>query len=164
NFVKQYAQAGLLKEIPFFSAFTVDETTLKAQGEAAVGTYGTAFWNTDLKNPVSERFVTDFRKKYGYTPSNYSAQSYDAALMLDHGIRAVRGKIEDKDALRAVWRKADWKSVRGSFRYNNNHYPIQNFYLQQVVKDASGRLRLANRGVVFTNHADAYAKNCPMKW
>lgn len=164
NFVKQYAQAGLLSEIPLFSAFTVDETTLKGQGEAAVGTYGTAFWNTGLDNPVNKRFVADFEKKYGYTPSNFSAQSYDAALLLDYGIRTVKGKLEDKDALRAALRKADFKSVRGSITYNTNHFPIQNFYLHQTVKDASGKLKLENRGVVFTNHVDAYAKDCPMKW
>jgi branched-chain amino acid transport system substrate-binding protein len=164
NFVKQYAQAGLLSEIPLFSAFTVDETTLKGQGEAAVGAYGTAFWNTGLDNPVNKRFVADFEKKYGYTPSNFSAQSYDAALLLDYGIRTVKGKLEDKDALRAALRKADFKSVRGSIKYNTNHFPIQNFYLHQTVKDASGKLKLENRGVVFTNHVDAYAKDCPMKW
>ena len=164
NFVKQYAQAGLLKEIPFFSAFTVDETTLRAQGDAAVGTYGTAFWNPGLKNPVNERFVTDFQKKYGAVPSNYAAQSYDAALLLDSAIRAVQGKLEEKDGLRAAFRKADFKSVRGPFKYNTNHFPIQNFYLHQVVKDEAGTLHLEDRGPVFTSHADVYAKDCPMKW
>lgn len=164
NFVKQYAQAGLLKEIPFFSAFTVDETTLKAQGDAAVGTYGSSFWTADLKNPANERFVADFEKKYGYTPSNFSAQAYDAALLIDSGIRAVKGNLEDKDGLRAAFRKADFKSVRGPFRYNHNHFPIQNFYLQQAVRDAAGKVRLVNRGLVFKDHADAYAQDCPMKW
>jgi branched-chain amino acid transport system substrate-binding protein len=164
NFVKQYAQAGLLKEIPFFSAFTVDTVTLGAIGEAAVGTYGTAFWNTELRNPANEKFVADFEKKYKYTPSNFSAQAYDSATMLDAALRAVSGKLEDKDALRAAFRKADFKSVRGAFTYNTNNFPIQNFYLHQAVKDASGKLKLENRGVVFQNHADAYAKDCPMKW
>jgi branched-chain amino acid transport system substrate-binding protein len=162
NFVKQYAQAGLLSEVPFFSAFTIDETTVKAQGEAAVGTFGTAFWNADLKNPANERFVAEFKKKYGYPPSNYSAQSYDAALLLDAAIKAVNGKLEDKDGLRAAFRKADFKSVRGGFKFNTNNFPIQNFYLHQVVKDASGDLRLADRGLVFANHADVYAKECKM--
>lgn len=164
NFVKQYAQAGLLKEIPFFSAFTVDTVTLGAIGEAAVGTYGTAFWNTELRNPANEKFVADFEKKYKYTPSNFAAQAYDSATMLDAALRAVGGKLEDKDALRAAFRKADFKSVRGAFKYNTNNFPIQNFYLHQAVKDASGKLKLENRGVVFQNHADAYAKDCPMKW
>jgi branched-chain amino acid transport system substrate-binding protein len=163
NFVKQYAQAGLMTEVPFFSAFTIDETTLKAQGEAAVGTYGTAFWSADLRNPANDRFVAEFRKKFGYEPSTYSAQSYDAALLLDAGIRAVGGKLEDKDGLRAAFRKADFRSVRGAFKYNTNHYPIQNFYLRQVVKDGSD-LKLVSRGLVFSSHADAYARDCPMKW
>jgi branched-chain amino acid transport system substrate-binding protein len=164
NFVKQYAQAGLIKEIPLFSAFTFDETTLKGQGDAALGAYGTAFWNPGLDNPASKRFVADFEKKYGYTPSNFSAQSYDAALLIDAAVKGAKGKLDDKDALRAAFRRAEFKSVRGAFRYNNTHVPIQNFYLQQVAKDASGRLRIENRGVVFENHADAYAKDCPMKW
>src|SRR5262245_30729438 len=137
NFVKQYAQAGLMSEVPFFSAFTIDETTLKAQGDAAVGTFGTAFWSADIKNPANEQFVAEFRKKFGYEPSTYSAQSYDAALLLDAGIKAVGGKLEDKDALRAAFRKADFRSVRGLFKYNSNHFPIQNFYLRQVVKEGA---------------------------
>jgi branched-chain amino acid transport system substrate-binding protein len=164
NFVKQYAQAGLLKDVPFFSAFTVDTVTLGAIGEAAVGTYGTAFWNTEVRNPASEKFVADFEKKYRYTPSNFSAQGYDSAVMIDAAVKAVHGKLEDKDALRTALRRADFKSVRGPFKYNVNNFPIQNFYLHQVVKDASGKLKLENRGVVFKDHADAYAKDCTMKW
>jgi branched-chain amino acid transport system substrate-binding protein len=165
NFVKQYAQAGLMQEVPLFSAFTVEETTLKAIGDAAVGAYGTAFWTTDLDNAVSRKFVADFEKKYGYTPSGYSAQSYDAALLIDDGLKAVKGKIEDKEGLRAAFRKPTFQSVRGgTIKYNTNHFPIQNFYLYQVAKDGAGKLRLENRGVVFTNHQDVYAKDCPMKW
>jgi branched-chain amino acid transport system substrate-binding protein len=164
NFVKQYAQAGLLAELPLFSAFTVEETTLKALGEAAVGVYGTAFWTPDIDNPVSRRFVADFEKKYGYTPSLYAAQAYDAALLIDNSLRAIKGKLEDKEALRAALAKPTFQSVRGgTIKYNTNHFPIQNFYLYQVVKDSAGRVKLENRGVVFTNHADAYAAECPMK-
>jgi len=165
TYVKQYSQAGLIKEIPLFSAFTVDETTLKAQGDAALGTYGTAFWNPGLKNPVNERYVSGMEKKYGYTPSTYGAQSYDAALMIDAAIKGAKGNLADKEGLRAAFRKADFKSVRGAFRYNHNNFPIQNFYLQQVGKDpGSGKLRIEDRGLVFKDHTDAYAKDCPMKW
>jgi branched-chain amino acid transport system substrate-binding protein len=165
NFVKQYAQAGLLKEIPLFSAFTVEETNLKALGDAAVGAYGTAFWTPDLDNPVSKRFVADFEKRYGYTPSLYAAQSYDTALLIDDGLKQVKGRLEEKEGLRAAFRNPGFPSVRGgTIRYNTNHFPIQSFYLYQVAKDASGKIKLDNRGVVFTNHADVYAKDCPMKW
>jgi len=165
NFVKQYAQAGLLQEIPLLSAFTVEETNLKALGDAAVGASSAAFWTPDLDNPVSRRFVADFEKKYGYTPALYAAQAYDAALFVDDAVRAVKGKIEDREALRAAMRKPSFQSVRGgTIRYNSNHFPIQNFYLYQVVKDPAGKLKLANRGVILKDHADPYAKDCPMKW
>src|SRR5262249_54024054 len=107
------------------------------------------------------RFVAEFRKKFGYEPSTYSAQSYDAALLLDAGIKAVGGKLEDKDALRAAFRKADFRSVRGLFKYNSNHFPIQNFYLRQVVKEGAD-FKLVNRGLVFSDRADVYAKDCKM--
>lgn len=165
NFVKQYSQAGLLKEIPLFSAFTVEQTTLQALGDAAVGTFGTAFWTPDLDNPVNKRFIADFEKKYNYTPALYAAQAYDAALLIDDGIKAVKGKTEDKEALRTAFRKPTFQSVRGgTIRYNTNNFPIQSFYLYEVVKDPAGKLRIANRGVVFRDHVDAYAKDCPLKW
>ena len=79
-------------------------------------------------------------------------------------MKQVNGKIEDKEALRAAFRKPRFASVRGgTIRYNSNHFPIQNFYLYQVVKDASGKVKIEGRGVVFKDHTDAYAKDCPMK-
>ena len=44
--------------------------------------------------------------------------------------------------MRKALEKADFKSVRGSFKYGPNHFPIQNFYLQDVVKNAEGKLVL----------------------
>ena len=38
--------------------------------------------------------------------------------------------------------KADFKSVRGDFKFGNNHIPIQNFYLQDAVKNADGSYAL----------------------
>jgi branched-chain amino acid transport system substrate-binding protein len=163
NFVKQYAQAGLVKQIPLYSAFTTDSTTVDAQGDAAIGTFGTAFWTVDLKNPVNEKFVADFRKKHNYEPSTYSAQAYDSALLINAALKATGGKMDNKDALRAALRKADFQSVRGGFKFNNNHFPIQNYYLYETVRE-DGKLRQLGRGTVLTNHADAYAKDCPMKW
>jgi branched-chain amino acid transport system substrate-binding protein len=162
NFVKQYAQAGLIKTIPLYSAFTVDATTVEAQGEAAVGTFGTAFWTLDLKNPANEKFVADFRKKYNYEPSTYAAQAYDSAQLIDAAIKAVGGKLDNKDGLRDAFRKADFQSVRGPFKINNNGFPIQNYYLYETVRE-NGKLLQLGRGTVMTAQGDAYAKDCPLK-
>ncbi|MDX2102996.1 MAG: ABC transporter substrate-binding protein [Alphaproteobacteria bacterium] len=162
NFVRQYAQAGLTRRVPLYSAFTVDATTVDAQGEAALGTFGTAFWTYDLATGTNELFVRSFLQKHNRMPSTYAAQAYDSARLL-HAALTV-SNLGNKDALRDALRKADFPSVRGPFRFNNNHFPIQNFYLYETVRDAQGRFVQANRGVVLENHRDAYASQCAMRW
>src|SRR5262249_9218402 len=157
------AQSGLMKQIPLYSVFTVEATTVEAQGDAAIGTFGTAFWTFDLKFPTNEKFVAGFRKKYGHEPSLYAAQAYDSALLINAAIKGTGGKLDNKDALRAQLRKADFASVRGKLKFNNNHFPIESFYLYETVRQ-DGKLMQVNRGAVLTDHADAYAKDCPMKW
>jgi branched-chain amino acid transport system substrate-binding protein len=165
NFVKQYAQAGLKEEIPLYTtAFTLDQSVLEAMGDASLGLLNSSFWSPDLDNPVNKKFVADFKTTYNRLPSLFAAQGYDAALLVDSAIRQVGGDLKDKDKLRAALRKADFKSVRGSFQFNNNHFPIQNFYIRQVVRDENNVLTNKLVGVAFENHPDAYHDQCTMKW
>ncbi len=83
NFIKQFYQAGLRSQIPLLSKATVDLTNIAAQGDAAVGSKEVTHYNWDLDNPANKRFVTDFIKKYGYTPSIFSESSYDVAQLID---------------------------------------------------------------------------------
>jgi len=163
NFVKQYQQAGLLGKLPLLSGSTVEGTNLPALKETAIGVLSSAQWGPDFNNPTSRRFVEDFEKKYNRIPSNFAAQTYDAALLLDSAIAKVKGNVGDKDAFRAALKAADFKSTRGPFRYNHNQFPIQDFYLFSVGKDTKGRVSLLTREKVFSNHEDAYNKECPMK-
>jgi branched-chain amino acid transport system substrate-binding protein len=163
NFVKQYRQAGLADQIPVLSAFTVDEGTLPAQKEAALGMYGGANWAPNLDNPQNKAFVEAYEKEYGAVPATYAFQPYDAALLIDSAVRAVNGNLADKDALRAALKKADFKSLRGAFKFNNNHFPIQNFYLVKVAKRPDGKFETEIEKKVFSDYGDSYAKDCPMK-
>ena len=162
QFVKQYAQSGLREKIPLYSAFTVDETTLPAIGDAADGNYEVGFWSPDLDNPRNKEFVAAFRKKYNYYPSFYAAQSFDAIAMIDHAVAAVKGDLANKQGMIAALGKADFPSVRGKFKYNANHFPIENFYLLRIGKDAVGTYVRKIQKVVFADHADAYAGECKM--
>jgi len=163
NFVKQYAQAGLKEEIPLYStAFTLAQMVLPAMGDAALGLLHSSFWAPDLDNPVNAGFVADFQDQYDRIPSLFAAQGYDAALLIDSAVRAVDGNLKDKDAFRAALRKADFQSVRGSFRFNRNHFPIQNFYIREVIRNDSDILTTRTIGTAFVDHADAYVEECPM--
>ncbi|MDX3894969.1 ABC transporter substrate-binding protein [Pusillimonas sp.] len=161
NFVKQYAQAGLTDKIPLYSAFTIDSITIPAIGEAAVGTYQTSLWSSDLPNSTNKRFVESFRAKYGYEPSNFAAQSYDTARLIDSALRKV-GSADDKQALIAALEKVEFDSVRGPFSFNTNHFPIGNFYLLKVIKDADGKFRQVSEKTVLENAKDAYYTQCDM--
>jgi branched-chain amino acid transport system substrate-binding protein len=163
NFVKQYAQAGLKETIPLYGpSFLLDQTSLPAQGEAAVGMFNTSFWSPDLQNPKNQTFVADFRADFGRVPSGFAAQGYDAAQLIDSAIRAVGGKLGDKDAFRKALEEAAFTSVRGPFKFNKNHFPIQNFYLCEVVLGADGTPINRTVSIVFEGHGDAYAKECRM--
>jgi branched-chain amino acid transport system substrate-binding protein len=163
QFVKQYSQAGLKDRFPLYTSYTVDNTTLPAIGEDAVGLITTTFWTPDLDNPENKKFVSAFEARYGRTPAEYAGQAYDTIMLLDGAVRAIGGKIEDKEAFLAALKKADFKSVRGNFRFNNNHFPIQDYYQGRVVKAAGGKLQIKVEDVALRDHGDAYAADCPMK-
>ncbi|MGA1252848.1 MAG: ABC transporter substrate-binding protein [Burkholderiaceae bacterium] len=162
NFIKQMRQAGALGKIPLLSASTTDGTTLPALKEVALGVIAGTFWGPDFNNPVSQKFVADFRKKHNRIPSQYAAQAYDSALLLDAALRKTGGKANDRKALQAAIRSADFKSLRGNFRFNRNGYPIQDFYAFEVAKDATGEVSLKTLGVTMRNHQDAYVKDCKL--
>jgi branched-chain amino acid transport system substrate-binding protein len=163
NFVKQFRQAGLADGVTFLSAFTVDESTLPAQQDAALGFFGGSNWAPDLDTPQNKEFVAAYEKEFNAVPATYAFQAYDAALLIDSAVRAVGGNVGNKDALRAAMMKADFKSLRGGFKFNTNHYPIQDFYLVKVAKRADGKFETQIVKKVFANYADTHAKDCPMK-
>ena len=164
QFVKQYVQAGLRDQIPLYSVFTVDETTLPALKESAIGQYEARFWSPDLDVPASRRYVADFERKYGYTPSFYGAQSYDGILLIDSAVRAVKGNLKDTKGLVAAMEKANYNSVRGKFTYNVNHIPIQDFYLLKAVKaNNKDGVAMHIEQKAFEKHKDAYYQECKMK-
>src|SRR4051794_20550686 len=163
NFVKQFRQAGLADNITFLSAFTVDESTLPAQQDAALGFFGGANWAPDLDNPQNKNFVAAYEKEFGAVPATYAFQAYDAALLIDSALRQVQGNVANREALRAAMMKAEFTSLRGGFKFNTNHYPIQDFYLVKVAKRADGKFETQIVKKVFENYADPHAKDCAMK-
>ncbi|MDB5545193.1 MAG: transporter substrate-binding protein [Hyphomicrobiales bacterium] len=164
NFVKQYTQAGLKDQIPLYAgAATVDQTILPALGDAAMGMYTGALWSEFLDNPQSKKFAADYEKAYGTIPSPYAALAYDTTRLLDAAVKNVDGKIEDKKAFQKALENVKFDSIRGSFKFNSNHFPIQNYYLVQIEKDAKGRSVAALKGTVKEGLTDAYSGECKMK-
>jgi branched-chain amino acid transport system substrate-binding protein len=145
------------------SAFTVDESTLPAQQDAAVGMFGGANWAPDLDNVGSKKFVAAYEAAYNGVPGTYAMQAYDAAMLIDSAVKAVNGNLSNKDAVAAALKQADFTSLRGNFKFNNNGYPIQDFYLTRVAKRPDGKFQTEIVEKVFSNYGDRYAKDCAAK-
>lgn len=164
NFIKQFEASGMAKQVDLLApGFSADEDTIKAVGDAIVGVYNGSHWSADMTNAANEKFVADFVKTYGRMPTLYAAQAYDAALLIDGAVASVGGRVEDRDAFRAALRKANFKSVRGNFRFNNNQYPVHNLYLRVVQKGANGKIANKLVSTILADHSDSFAASCPMK-
>jgi branched-chain amino acid transport system substrate-binding protein len=163
QFLKQYDQAGLRGQLPLYTVYTVDEISIPAVKDAAVGIYETRYWSPDLKNPQNAKFVADYKKKYGKLPVFYGAQSYDGIMLIDSAVRAVKGDLKNVDGMVKAMEKADFKSLRGPFTYNVNHHPIQNFYLLKTEKLGNGDIEMRIQKTIFEKHKDSYFQDCKMK-
>jgi branched-chain amino acid transport system substrate-binding protein len=163
SFLKQFDQAGLTGQIPVFGpAFSFDQTILAAVGDAALGVVNSSQWNKDIDTPANKAFVEGFQKAYGRLPSLYASQGYDAAKLIGSALAATGGEVgASADAFRKALETAKFDSVRGKFRFGNNHHPIQDIYVREVVKEGDV---LTNKiiGTAFTDHQDAFAAECKM--
>ena len=164
NFIKQFVAAGLSKDIQLITpGFSSDQDIIRAVGDSMLGTFDAAHWALDLDNAANRKFVAAFENEYKRLPTVYASQGYDTALLIDSAVREVKGKIEDTEAVRKALKAAKFQSVRGAFKFNRNQYPIQNYYLRVVGKDAQGRIVNKTMGTIFKDRGDAYVQDCPMK-
>jgi branched-chain amino acid transport system substrate-binding protein len=163
QFVTQYAQSGLKGQVPLYSGFTIDDLSLPRLKDLAVGNPSAMMWVSDLPNDTNQKFVADFKAKYKTIPSFYGADTYDSVALLNDAVTAVHGNLSDKEGMRKEMEKANFKSVRGGFKFGNNHLPIQNFYLEEARKDDDGSYSLHTLSTIVKDDQDTYHAQCPMK-
>jgi branched-chain amino acid transport system substrate-binding protein len=132
KFVKDYAAAGLKKNIPLYGAGFLTDGTLEAQGADADGLLTTLHYSDSLNTPRDNTFRLAYAKTYKLQPDVYAVQGYDAAQMLGIGLAAVKGDVSKKAEIAAAIEKAKIDSPRGAFSVSKAHNPVQDIYLRQV--------------------------------
>ena len=163
NFIKQFVAAGLSKDITLVtSPASADEDTIAAVGEPMLGLFSTSQWSHDVANPANQKFVAEFRKAYNRYPTFYAAQAYDAIMSMDAAVRDVKGNVKDKPAVLKALKAANFASIRGPFKYGNNQYPIQDYYLRVIGKDSQGRITNKTLATPLKAYRDAYHEQCKM--
>ena len=164
NFARQLYQAGLMGKIGFLSDSLIEANSVAALKEQAVGAIFGSHWSPNLDNAQNKQFVAAYEAKYKRMPSEYSADAYDAAYLLDAAVRKLGGNVKDKAAFVAAIKDmgSTFPSVRGSFAFNNNNMPILNYYAFQVVNEG-GKIGYQQLADVLPDHKDVYASACPLK-
>ena len=132
KFVKDYAAAGLNKSVPLFGSGFLTDGTLQAQGDAAQGLFTTLHYADNLDTPRNNAFRKSFALTYKANADVYAVQGYDAAQILNAGLKAVNGDLAKRDALTAAMRKTTVDSPRGKFTISPAGNPVQDMYLREA--------------------------------
>lgn len=132
KFVKDWAAAGLKDKIPLYASGFLTDGTLQAQGAAAQGLETTLHYADGLTNPRDQSFRAAYAKAYKLQPDVYAVQGYDAAQMLEAGVKGVNGDMSRKNDVYKAIGAARIDSPRGTFTLSRAHNPVQDFYLRKV--------------------------------
>ncbi|WP_376095088.1 ABC transporter substrate-binding protein [Roseomonas sp. CCTCC AB2023176] len=163
NLTKQYANAGLTRDVPMIQAvFAMDERMIAATGDAAEGLYTGGSWSSELDHAPSRRFVEAFRRAYNRTPTIYAGQAYDTAKLIGSALRAVGGDLRKAAEFRAAMRAAQFESIRTGFRMGPNQHPIQDYYLFRVERGANNELLHKPQNRIAEARGDVFAAECRM--
>jgi len=160
TFVRQYQQTGLLGTIPLYTTSTIEGPLLPAMGTAAIGTVVADTWTPGHPGEDTRRFVEAFRAKYQRLPSAPAAFSYDVAMLLDTAVRSLKGSTVDRKALTKAIESAQFKSLRGAFRFGANHFPVQDYHAYKVANVGGKPGFELLQAQVLKSHADAYVSRC----
>jgi branched-chain amino acid transport system substrate-binding protein len=142
QFMKQYEAAGLKGKLPLLGGgTTTDESVLPQMGDEALGAITPLHYSAAIDTPANRKFAAAFEAKAGKSASYYSEATYTGTRWIVEAIKAVGGKVEDRDALLAALRKVDLKDApRGPITVDRWNNPVQTIYIRKVEK-VGGKLQ-----------------------
>ena len=147
KFVKDYAAAGLRKTIPLFGSGFLTDGILDAIQDSGQGLETTLHYADGLNSKRDKEFRAAYTKAFTSEPDVYSVQGYDAALLLNIGLDAVKGDISKRKELIAAMEKAKIDSPRGPWSMSKAHNPIQDIYLRKVVGKENRLVNVAHKAL-----------------
>ncbi len=147
KFMRDFAAAGLNKNIQLYGSGFLTEGVLQAAGDAAEGVITTLHYSDSLDTPRNKKFRLDYAKTFRLQPDVYAVQGYDTALLLMQGANAVKGDLSNKKSLYAAMQGATIDSPRGRWTMSKANNPIQDMYLRRVEKGENKVIGVAAKAV-----------------
>jgi len=104
--------------IPFVGSDGWDSPKLwEIGGEALNGCYFSNHYSTDDPNPAVQKFVNDYKTKYGQVPDALAALAYDASRILADAFTRA-GSTDGDKVRRAIGATKDFPGVTGTITIN----------------------------------------------
>ncbi len=147
KFIKDYNAAGLRRQIPLFGSGFLTDGVLDAVDKAAEGLETTLHYADGLNTKRDREFRASYSKAYKSEPDVYAVQGYDAGLLLNIGLEAVKGDVTKKKEMIAAMEKAKIDSPRGPWTMSKAHNPIQDIYLRRVVGRENRMVSIAHKAL-----------------
>jgi branched-chain amino acid transport system substrate-binding protein len=147
KFLRDYAAAGLNKNIQLYGSGFLTEGVLEAAGDAAKGVLTTMHYSDSLDTPRNKKFRLEYAKAFKMQPDVYAVQGYDTGLLLMQGANAVKGDLANKKDLYAAMQGATIDSPRGKWKMSKSNNPIQDMYLREVVGRENKVIGIAQKAV-----------------
>jgi len=132
RFLRQYREYGL--KLPVLGSMTTaDEGILRQMGDEALGVISAGWYAAGIDTPENKRFVEAVNKEYGVDPGYYTLGAYSAGALVELAARAVKGKVEDKDAfVKALRHPGTVRDPRGEWHLDDYGNPVMPIYIRKV--------------------------------
>jgi branched-chain amino acid transport system substrate-binding protein len=142
RFMQQYANFGLKDKLPMLGAMNfTDQSVIRTAGPECEGIISSAHFAEGSDNPATQKFVADYRKKFGILPSLYGFSMYSGAMWVAKAIEKVKGAVDKRPEFLEAVRKTelDDSPLGRPVRLDDYGNPIYNVYIRKVVKNKDGK-------------------------
>ena len=167
RYVRQFNEYGLAGKMKVVGGMTaLDEAVLRNMGDEALGILTACWYSAEIDNPINKKFAAAFRNEWKYDPGFYAAATYTEAAVLEATLKAIKGRIEDKEAFMKAVRGIKVNTCRGPVSFDKYGNVVGNVYIRKVTRK-EGRLvnsvvhTYPNVSQFWTYNPDQYLKQPP---
>jgi branched-chain amino acid transport system substrate-binding protein len=134
KFCKQLREYG--NKVQILGSFTqFDESLLQQSGDDVIGSISGNWYSAVLDNAINKRFVAAIQRDYKVDPGVYAAETYLCGEVLEHAVKAIGGKVEDKAALNKALHEAKVPdTLRGPVSFDKYGNVVGNIFIRKVEK------------------------------
>ena len=139
--VKQLRDNGVKAQIASYSAFSVPELQEQEEAQGALFTTQSIDWDSD--DPVTKRFVDDYRAEHDKNPTSYIANYYNAVrvfALLAQALEAQGEEITGANLLAQRKATDTFKLVGGEVSFQENGTLLAPIQVLEVDGSGSGKV------------------------